>query len=511
MDAAVSLFNRLGIAEANAAVARGDGSWTRGHGGFASINPALGQPLATVGRADRDDLDELIGRARQAFPTWRDRPAPQRGLLVRDIAEALREHKDELGTLICLEVGKLKAEGNAEVQEMIDIADFAVGLSRQFHGLTLPSERPQHRMEERWHPRGVVGVITAFNFPAAVWAWNAFIAAVCGDVVVWKPSPHAPLTAIAIQNLVDPICVAHGVTGLFSLAISDDPARGAQLAADPRLDLLSFTGSSRVGGQVAATVAAHYGHCLLECSGNNAVIVDASADLELALPAILFGAIGTAGQRCTSTRRLFLHRACHDEVVARLTAAYAHLRVGDPLQPDTLVGPLIDEAARGAFVAAVAGARNAGGRVLHGGRTLPGPGCFVEPTLIAAENRWPVVQRETFAPILYVMPPFEDLADAIRDQNDVPQGLSSALFTRDLRHAELFLAAAGSDCGIANVNLGTSGAEIGGAFGGEKATGGGREAGSDAWKAYMRRQTCTVNWGDTLPLAQNLHFDLPPH
>jgi len=355
----------------------------------------------------------------------------------------------------------------------------------------------------------VVGVITAFNFPAAVWAWNAFIAAVCGDTVVWKPSPRAPLTAIAIQNLLDPVCAAHGATGVFTLAISDDPALGQQLAADPRVDLLSFTGSSRVGSEVAATVAARYGHCLLECSGNNAVIVDASADLELALPAILFGAIGTAGQRCTTTRRLFVHRDRLDEVVARLVGAYAQVRIGDPMQPGTLLGPLIDEAARESFTAAVAEAEGRGGRVLHGGHVLPGPGCFVEPTLVAAGNRWPVVQRETFAPILYVMPPFDDLADAIRDQNDVPQGLSSALFTGDLRHAELFLAAAGSDCGIANVNVGTSGAEIGGAFGGEKATGGGREAGSDAWKAYMRRQTCTVNWGDALPLAQNLHFDLP--
>jgi aldehyde dehydrogenase (NAD+) len=355
----------------------------------------------------------------------------------------------------------------------------------------------------------VVGVITAFNFPAAVWAWNAFIAAICGDTVIWKPSPKAPLTAIAIQHLVDRVCAQHGVSGVFGLANSDDPSLGAQLAADPRVALLSFTGSSQVGRDIAETVAARFGRCLLECSGNNAVIVDASADLDLALPAILFGAIGTAGQRCTSTRRLFVHRDRHEELLARLVDAYARVPVGDPLQPHTLLGPLIDEPARSSFLEAVAEAEGIGGRLLHGGHVLPGHGFFVEPTLIAAENHWPVVQRETFAPILYVMPPFDDLADAIRLQNDVPQGLSSALFTGDLDQAETFLGPAGSDCGIANVNLGTAGAEIGGAFGGEKATGGGREAGSDAWKTYMRRQTCTVNWGHSLPLAQNLHFDLP--
>jgi len=508
MDAA--LLDRLGLAEVNPALARGNGSWCRGHGGFASIDPTLGQPLALVGRASHEDLDELIGGARHAFEDWRQVPAPRRGLLVRDIAEALRQQQEALGRLICLEVGKLRAEAVAEVQEMIDIADFAVGLSRQFHGLTLPSERPRHRLEERWQPLGVVGVITAFNFPAAVWAWNAFIAAVCGDTVIWKPSPKAPLTAIAIQRLVDAVCAAHGVAGIFSLALSDDPALGDQLAADPRVDLVSFTGSSRAGREVAETVAARFGRSLLECSGNNAVIVDGTADLALALPAILFGALGTAGQRCTSTRRLFVHARHHQPLAERLAEAYRRFPVGDPALPDTLLGPLIDEPARAAFLEAVAEADGVGGKVLAGGHALPGHGFFVEPTLIAAENRWPVVQRETFAPILYLMPPFEDLAQAIRDQNDVPQGLSSALFTNDLRAAECFLGPAGSDCGIANVNLGTSGAEIGGAFGGEKATGGGREAGSDAWKAYMRRQTCTVNWGEALPLAQGLRFDLPP-
>lgn len=363
-------------------------------------------------------------------------------------------------------------------------------------------------MSEQWHPLGPVAVITAFNFPAAVWSWNAFIAAVCGDTVIWKPSPKAPLTAIAVQRIADTVAAQHGATGVFSLALSDEVWPTERLASDPRIALVSFTGSSAVGRRVAQLSAVRFGRYLLECSGNNAVIVDESADLELALPAIVFGAIGTAGQRCTTTRRLFVHRTHHDELIARLCNAYAQVRIGDPLDPDTLLGPLIDEEARRACLGAIAEARAAGGELLYGGRSFPGHGFYVEPTLLRANNAWPVVQRETFAPILYVMP-FDRIEDAIRLNNAVPQGLSSALFTNDLRHAERFVAAAGSDCGIANVNLGTSGAEVGGAFGGEKETGGGREAGSDAWKAYMRRQTSTVNWGNGLPLAQGIEFGVP--
>lgn len=499
---------RLGIDELNPALALGDGTWQGGVGGFASIDPATGQPLAMVQRVLPDDLDRVVANARTVFRRWREVPAPRRGLFVRALADALRAKKDDLGTLIALETGKIKAEANGEVQEMIDIADVAVGLSRRLEGNVLASERPRHRMSEQWHPLGPVAVITAFNFPAAVWSWNAFIAAVCGDTVIWKPSPKAPLTAIAVQRIADTVAAQHGATGVFSLALSDEVWPTERLASDPRIALVSFTGSSAVGRRVAQLSAVRFGRYLLECSGNNAVIVDESADLELALPAIVFGAIGTAGQRCTTTRRLFVHRTHHDELIARLCNAYAQVRIGDPLDPDTLLGPLIDEEARRACLGAIAEALAAGGELLYGGRSFPGHGFYVEPTLLRANNAWPVVQRETFAPILYVMP-FDRIEDAIRLNNAVPQGLSSALFTNDLRHAERFVAAAGSDCGIANVNLGTSGAEVGGAFGGEKETGGGREAGSDAWKAYMRRQTSTVNWGNGLPLAQGIEFGVP--
>ncbi|MFC5302173.1 aldehyde dehydrogenase family protein [Azospira restricta] len=503
-----TLLERLGIEELNPATALGDGSWRAGVGGFASIDPAVGEPLTMVQRAMPDDLEMAVAAAVRVFRHWREVPAPRRGLFVRDLADALRDRKDDLGTLIALETGKIKAEADGEVQEMIDIADFAVGLSRRLEGSVLASERPQHRLFEQWHPLGPVAVITAFNFPAAVWAWNAMIAAVCGDTVIWKPSPKAPLTAIAVQRIADEVASRHGAGGVFSLLLSDETWPVAGLAADGRVPLVSFTGSSAVGKKIAPLVAARFGRCLLECSGNNAVIVDESADLELALPAIVFGAVGTAGQRCTTTRRLFIHQRRWDETVERLLHAWRQLRVGDPLDPHTLLGPLIDEEARRAFVAAVAEAKAAGGELLHGGKALPGHGFYVEPTLLRADNGWPVVQRETFAPLLYLMP-FARIDDAIRLQNAVPQGLSSALFTNDLRHAERFVAAAGSDCGIANVNLGTSGAEVGGAFGGEKETGGGREAGSDAWKAYMRRQTSTINWGSTLPLAQGIEFRVP--
>jgi aldehyde dehydrogenase (NAD+) len=449
----------------------------------------------------------VLRAARKAFLDWRTVPAPRRGELIRLIVDELRRHKSDLGSLISLETGKIKQEGDGEVQEMIDIGEFAVGQSRMLYGRSMHSERPQHRMVEQWHPLGVVGVITAFNFPAAVWAWNAFIAAVCGDVVVWKPSPKAPLTAIAVQHLVNRAAQQFDDPGVFSLICGDSAETSRWLVEDEHVPLLSFTGSSRVGAQVAQTVAARMGRCLLECSGNNAVIVDETADLELAVPAIVFGAVGTAGQRCTTTRRLIVHESRVPELERRLIHAYGQVRVGNPLDSRTLMGPLIDEGARAAFQNAVTELKHMGGSLLFGGERVDGPGFFVQPTLGRAQNHWELVQRETFGPILYLMS-FRTPEEAIALNNAVPQGLSSALFTDSLRRAELFLSAAGSDCGIANVNIGTSGAEVGGAFGGEKQTGGGREAGSDAWKAYMRRQTNTVNWGRALPLAQGIRFDL---
>jgi aldehyde dehydrogenase (NAD+) len=424
---------------------------------------------------------------------------------VRRIGDELRRMKSALGTLVTLETGKIKAEGDGEVQEMIDIADFAVGQSRMLYGRTMHSERPRHRMYEQWHPLGVVGVITAFNFPVAVWAWNAFIAAVAGNAVVWKPSPKTPLTAIAVQNLVNRVMREAGHEGVFSLFISRDDALAERFVADPSVALVSFTGSSAVGRRVAQTVAARMGKCLLECSGNNAVIVDESADLDLAVRAVVFGAVGTAGQRCTTTRRLIVHASRYDELAARLVNSYRQVRIGDPLAPDTLMGPLIDGPARERFCAAVEALRRLGARILYGGEALPGPGFFVRPALVEAQHHWDIVRRETFGPILYLLR-CDTLEEAIAINNAVPQGLSSALFTDRLRRAEQFLSAAGSDCGIANVNIGTSGAEIGGAFGGEKETGGGREAGSDAWQTYMRRQTNTINWGRDLPLAQGIKF-----
>ena len=511
------LCKRLGLAHAerdqpHPCASCGDGRWLQGSGSlsggqFASENPATGETLGRFSVAGAPEYDQVLAASRSAFLRWRERPAPVRGTMIRSIADELRRHKEALATLVSLETGKIISEGMGEIQEMIDIADFAVGLSRQLYGVTMPSERPQHRMVEQWHPLGPIAVITAFNFPAAVWSWNAFIAAVCGDSVIWKPSPKAALTALVIQRLIEQVALQHDAAGVFSLLLSDRPELGERLSADPALTLVSFTGSSAVGRRVAQVVGARLGKSLLECSGNNAVIVDATADLDLALRALLFGAVGTAGQRCTTTRRLIVHASARETLVRRLIAAYRQVPIGDPLDDGILMGPLIDKAAKDAFVAAVAEAKQQGGRVLYGGNVLPGPGYFVEPTLIEANNDWPVVQRETFAPILYVMS-FDKFEQALDQHNAVAQGLSSALFTLDLRHTERFLSSVGSDCGIANINVGTSGAEIGGAFGGEKQTGGGRDAGSDAWKAYMRRQTCTINWGRDLPLAQGIGFAL---
>jgi aldehyde dehydrogenase (NAD+) len=499
-------LKELGIGERNAGGCTGRWSSDVGRADImASINPATGRALARVGLCSQEDYQHIVHEAREAFARWRLVPAPQRGECVRLIGQALRDHKDALGTLVSMEVGKIKAEGDGEVQEMIDMADFAVGQSRILSGMTLQSERRHHRLYEQWHPLGPVGVITAFNFPVAVWAWNAFLAAIAGDSVIWKPSPKAALCAVAVQQICNRVMAELGCEGLFSLFVTDKTDLAEAMVQDAGLPLISFTGSVPVGRQVASMVGRRLGRTLLELSGNNAVIVDETADLDLAVRAIIFGAVGTAGQRCTTTRRLFVHKSRYDDLVSRLTQAYKQVRIGDPLQSGVLMGPLIDHAAVDRYRAAIEEIKKEGGVVLAGGRVLDGPGHFVEPTLVTAKNDWPVVQRETFAPILYVMT-CRTLDEAIRMQNDVPQGLSSACFTNNLRHSEQFLSGTGSDCGIANVNLGTSGAEIGGAFGGEKETGGGREAGSDAWKAYMRRQTNTINWGTDLPLAQGIEF-----
>lgn len=470
-----------------------------------SLNPATGETIAGVSPCSPEDYERIVKDSMEAFRVWRAVPAPKRGEVVRLIGQALREKKDQLGTLVSLEVGKIKAEGDGEVQEMIDMADFSVGQSRMLYGATMQSERPAHRMSEQWHPLGPIGVISAFNFPVAVWAWNAFLAAIAGDTIIWKPSPKALLCAIAVQKICNQVMQQQGFAGIFSLFITDEPTLAEQMVQDPRLSLISFTGSVPVGRRVASAVGQRLGRTLLELSGNNAVIVDETADLDMAVRAIVFGAVGTAGQRCTTTRRLFVHESLYDQLVAKLIKAYAQVRIGNPLDPTTLMGPLIDQAAVHSYVAAIEEVKKEGGEVLCGGQALNRVGHFVEPTIVRAQNHWPIVQRETFGPILYVMT-FRTLEDAIAMQNNAPQGLSSALFSNDVRRAGQFLSAIGSDCGIANVNIGTSGAEIGGAFGGEKETGGGREAGSDAWKAYMRRQTNTVNWGTELPLAQGIKF-----
>jgi aldehyde dehydrogenase (NAD+) len=434
-------------------------------------------------------------------------PAPKRGEAVRLVGDELRRCKSALGSLVTLEMGKIKAEGDGEVQEMIDIADFAVGQSRMLYGLSMHSERPSHRMFEQWHPLGVVGVISAFNFPVAVWAWNAFLAAVCGNVTVWKPSLKTALCAVAVQRICNRVLERHGYPGIFQLFIDASHDLATRFVDDRRVGLVSFTGSTHVGREVGERVARRLGKSLLELGGNNAIIVDEFANLDLAVPSIVFGAVGTAGQRCTTTRRVLVHESRLAELEQRLVRAYRQVRIGDPIEPGTLMGPLVDGGAVRQFESAVAEAVASGGRLLTGGRALDRPGCFVEPAIVVARAEWSIVRTETFAPILYLIP-YATLDEAIRMQNEVAHGLSSAIFTDRLQHAERFLSAAGSDCGIANVNIGTSGAEIGGAFGGEKDTGGGRESGSDAWKAYMRRQTCTINWGTDLPLAQGINFDV---
>ena len=506
-----ALLKRLGLGAVNA------GAWSGSHGWSDATdaalmnvpNPADGTLLAQVRPAGAQDYEHVVSSAFEAAAAWRDVPAPKRGEAVRLLGEQLRRHKSDLGTLVSLENGKILAEGLGEVQEMIDIADFAVGQSRMLYGLTMHSERPRHRMSEQWHPLGVVGIISAFNFPVAVWSWNAFLGVVCGNACVWKPSHKTPLTALAVQRLCNSVVEANHLPPIFQLFIETGTELATRFVEDRRVALISFTGSTEVGRTVGERVATRLGKSLLELGGNNAVIVDETANLDLAVPAIVFGAIGTAGQRCTSTRRVFAHQAIAAELERRLIHAYRQVRIGDPLEGETLMGPLIDRQAVERYQAAIVSARDAGGEVLYGGNTLKRPGNFVEPAIIRARNDWPIVQTETFAPILYLIP-VGSLGEAIAAQNASAHGLSSALFTDRLQNAEAFLSAAGSDCGIANINLGTSGAEIGGAFGGEKDTGGGRESGSDAWKAYMRRQTNTVNWSRELPLAQGIEFKVAP-
>jgi aldehyde dehydrogenase (NAD+) len=509
------ILSHCGIASTNLGVYAG--RWVERPGGeeVVSLNPATGQPLGSVVAANQASYEQAVESAASAFPKWRLVPPPVRGEIVRQIGNALREHKRDLGMLVTLETGKIKSEGLGEVQEMIDMCDFAVGLSRQLYGLTIATERPNHRMFEQWHPLGPVGCITAFNFPVAVWAWNAALALVCGNPVVWKPSELTPLTAVAVQHIVNRVLEPAGYAGVLNLVVGGRDI-GQRMAADERLPLISATGSCAMGRAVATTVAQRLGRTLLELGGNNGLILTESADLDLAMRAVLFAAVGTAGQRCTTLRRLIIHHSLVQRFIPQLVAAYESIRPGNPWEEGVLLGPLIRQSAVQAFEAAVARAKAEGGRVLCGGRRIDRAGFYVEPTIIQGPtggSAMQIVKQETFAPILYVLPygeEFDTLDHAISLHNAVPQGLSSAIFTNDFREAEQFLSVAGSDCGIANVNIGTSGAEIGGAFGGEKETGGGREAGSDAWKAYMRRQTCTLNYGSDLPLAQGVQFDVGP-
>jgi len=507
------ILSQLGLKSENSGAGFGGSrGWLSTSGSVLnSYSPIDGSLLATVNEASAKDYETVMEGAQQAFRKWRMTPAPLRGQVVREIGETLRKHKNELGALVSLEMGKIKSEGQGEVQEMIDIADFAVGLSRQLYGLTMHSERPHHRLYEQWHPLGLVGVVTAFNFPVAVWSWNALIAAVCGDVVIWKPSSKTPLTALAVMNLIAPVVDEYDLQGVFSVLIGRGSEIGERLINDRRLPLISATGSCLMGRRIGQAVAGRLGRSLLELGGNNAVLVTEDADQEMAVRAVLFGAVGTAGQRCTSTRRLIIHHSIKEEFLRKLVNAYKQVTIGDPRADGVLMGPLIDESAVDQMMDALAQTTAQGGRIIYGGSRvqLPGlgHGCYVQPTLVEAPADLPVMREETFAPILYVIT-YERFDEAIGIHNAVDQGLSSSVFTRSLYHAERFLSHEGSDCGIANVNVGTSGAEIGGAFGGEKDTGGGRESGSDAWQNYMRRQTNTINWGHDLPLAQGISFNL---
>ena len=491
----------------------GTGAWLDCAGALlACISPVSGQTIGTVRTAARQDYETLASQASSAFAHWRKVPAPKRGEIVRQIGDALRDHKHELGAMVALEMGKIRAEGEGEVQEMIDIADFAVGQSRMLYGLSMHSERPDHRMYEQWHPLGPVGVISAFNFPVAVWSWNALIALIAGDTVIWKPSSKACLSAIATMKVVWPVLKANGVPdGVLNLVIGNRDDVGESLLNDVRVPLISATGSVRMGRHVARSVASRLGKTILELGGNNAIIITPTADMEMTVRAVVFGAVGTAGQRCTTTRRLIVHEDIFEPLSQALVKAYQQVTIGNPLEEDTLMGPLIDRQAVDSMQAALVQLKEQGGRVLWGGEVLSGDlydaGTYVSPCICEAPAHAPILQEETFAPVLYMIR-YRELDEAIAYQNGVPQGLSSSIFTGNMRESEAFLSYRGSDCGIANVNIGTSGAEIGGAFGGEKETGGGRESGSDAWKAYMRRQTCTINWSSELPLAQGISFDV---
>lgn len=512
MTISMDFLDKLGIRGDVDAIHTGlKATGSRNRGAFESYSPVDGKLIGKVFKASKADYDALVKMSQSAFTEWRSVPAPKRGEVVRQIGNKLREFKEPLGKLVSYEMGKSLQEGLGEVQEMIDIADFAVGLARQLYGLTMHSERPSHRMYEQWHPLGVVGIISAFNFPVAVWSWNSFIAMVCGDVSIWKPSEKTPLSAVACFNIIKDVLVANKVPeGTLSMIVGDVAEVGEPMLADERVPLVSATGSCRMGKRVAEVVGKRLGRSLLELGGNNAIILTENANLQLAAPGIVFGAVGTCGQRCTTTRRLIVHESIYDKVKEMLLKAYAGLRIGSPLDEKNHVGPLIDKDAVALMQKALGQAKNEGGKVIFGGEILDGfdSGCYVKPAIVEAKNSMSVVQEETFAPILYLMKYSGGVEDAIRMQNDVKQGLSSAIFTDSLRQAEAFLSAGGSDCGIANVNIGTSGAEIGGAFGGEKETGGGRESGSDSWKAYMRRQTNTINYSTHLPLAQGIKFDI---
>ena len=500
----------LGLTSTNDGAFTGSQHWKGSGALLESISPVDGKTIASTHFVNEDDYNKIVLTANSAFKEWSRMPAPKRGEIVRLIGEELRKHKDDLGRLVSYEMGKSLQEGWGEVQEMIDICDFAVGLSRQLYGLTMHSERPSHRMYEQYHPLGTVGIISAFNFPVAVWAWNTMIAWVCGNTCIWKPSEKAPLSAIACQLIVKKVFAEHKIPEGVSCLVIGNASVGELMSNDPRLPLISATGSTRMGKAVGTAVAQRLGRSLLELGGNNAIIVSKEADLNLVIPAVVFGAVGTGGQRCTTTRRLIVHTAIYDEVKSRLIKAYSQLKIGNPLLTENHVGPLIDTQAVHAFTQAITEAQAEGGAILTGGDILGGTGyesgCYVKPAIIEMKHQTKIVKEETFAPILYLLK-YETMEQAIELQNDVPQGLSSAIFTLNLREAEQFLSAAGSDCGIANVNIGTSGAEIGGAFGGEKATGGGRESGSDSWKAYMRRQTNTINYGTDMPLAQGIKFE----
>jgi aldehyde dehydrogenase (NAD+) len=505
------LLKSFGIQEVNPGAASGgtDG-WISTNGAtLTSVSPIDGRPIAQVKQCSAADYEQILSIAQAAFERWRMLPAPHRGQVVRAMGDRLREFKEPLGMLVTWEMGKIKAEGAGEVQEMIDMADFAVGLSRQLYGLTMASERSRHRMYEQWHPLGPVGIITAFNFPVAVWAWNAMVAAVCGDVCIWKPSSKTPLTAIAVQHIIAPVVDQYDLNGVFNLVIGQGGEVGKHLINDRRVPLISATGSCAMGRRVGVAVAERYVRSLLELGGNNAIVICEDADLRLAVRAVTFGALGTAGQRCTTTRRIIIHNKIKAQFLDGLIKAYAQITIGDPRKEGILMGPLVDENTVQAMLSAIETGRSQGGRLLYGGQRVKGleAGSYVQPAIMEVTAHCPIVQTETFAPLLYIMG-YDALDDALAMHNDVPQGLSSAIFTNDLRNMETFLSHRGSDCGIANVNIGTSGAEIGGAFGGEKQTGGGREAGSDAWKAYMRRQTCTINWGGDMPLAQGIKFEL---